>query len=727
MDQRARRRLILLIVYVTLTLTVSKVSRYREGYVHRDEEYLSPEDKTHISRIVISSIQTLGFNYKQQYHVLLLYQKALYPCIKHPKKESNLVRENYLGLCGSLYIWEKQPSRNIRWFSLEVFSVAYISIDVIHFALPWETQGCMRHGMAIVLPGNDSRLLDQCYCGRRMPWNMMYRQNKVHIGIYGKRISIHFKYFAQYNTSITEKVLAYLERGNVKYGSLPVRVDFEQKKKQLVNEIIVYGRSLDNLQVRFCLSNTNLSESFDKLRMFDGPGKYSQLVLSVTSNGCSPILTSTGAIVSFYYFQEKSYLHVTYMQVPNSDVDKTVIIHLERKHRFYSESTISSNERTRIRLFGSIKRGIISSRMRYERVIVPVLHVNKVVFRGPSQFDGYGGELCQYGGLFIYKLVDLSPVLHTAICSDERKSFLPYIMTSEDNWMVLIIWYSGYTSGYISGVAELTRCAFSIQNQWKQLDSNYIFPPHAACLNLYIAAYIKSYELVLSTTKGFHLGPMDFNFQQHDETHLEQTCSGSFIFVECFSDAAGSSTRHRKTVTQSSWNSTVFTYPLLSSCILKLVAKTAMQACPLLLIINRRLCVEKDSPAFPHLLISSERYCKGKFSISKIPQLYLSPVNGSAYSVDIFSSFSGCDDNLLIEVQDKRNKILHYYRIFANRTITLFLTRAEITLNAAEFTSFVSSCKVVITVKKRMVLDNTEKMSLRQDWSSRTLSFVPRR
>ena len=724
MDQRERKRLILLIVYITLTLTVSKVTYYEEGYVHRDEEYLSPEDKTHIGRIVISSIQTRGFNYKQQYHELLLYQKALYPCIKNPKEEYDAVRENYLGLCGTLYVSETL-TRIHRWFSLKVFAGAYISIDVIHFDLPWETQGCMRHGMVIVLPGNDSRLLDHCYCGRRMPWNMMYRQNTVHIGIYGKRISIYMRYFAQYNTSISEKVLAYLGRGNVKYGSPPFQVSFEQKKNKYLNEIIIYSPSLDKVIIWFCLSNTNLSESLDKLDMFDGPGKYSQLILSTNLTGCSTRYTSTGAIVSIDYYQKESSLDVTYGQMPN--LETTAIIQHEESHTFYSASTISTNKRTVIKLLTPNKQGIISSRLGYERVIVPVLHVNKVVFRGPSQFDGYGGELCQYGGLFVYKTVGLSSALLKEICSDERKAFLPYVMTPEDTWMVVILWYSGYTSGYISGITELTRCAFSIQDQWKQLDSNYIFPPHAACLNLYIAGYNKSYELVLSTTKGSYLGPMDFNFQQHDNEHSEQKCSGSFKFVECFSDAAGSSTRHRPSVLRSSWNSTVFAYPLLSSCIIKLTAKRVMPTCSLLIIISRRLCIEKDSPTFPHLLIGSERYCNGKFGISKIPKLYLSSVNGSAYSVNISSSFSGCDENLVIEIQDRRNEILHYYRVISNKPITLLLTQAKITLKATELEKILTSCMVVITIKKNIVLDSTEKMSLLQDWSSRTLSFVPRR
>ena len=725
MEQRERKRLILLIVYLTLSLAASKVRRYEEGYIHRDKEYLSSQDKTYISRIVSSSIQTRGFNCKQQYHALLLYQKALYPCMKKHSRKSNLKKDYYLGLCGRLYILKPQSD---QWFSLIVFSGAYIMMSVKHFSLPWERQGCTRHGMVIALPGNPEEMLGDRYCGRRMPWNVMYKHNKVYIGVYGRQSSIYLQYFAQYNTSITAKQLIYIESNTGNYETSFSGFILSQQKKKFVYEIRIYSASLDSVLVMFRLSRANVSQSFDKLDMFDGPGKYSRLVISTNrTGGWSPSLTSTGAMFTFYYYQEQSSLALQYNHLKYNNMDKTVVMYHENKYTLFSKSNISINERAVVKLFGSDKEGLISSKLRYERVIIPVFHINKVVFRGPSQFDASGRELCQYGGVFIYKLVDKSPLLQKDICSDEHRSFIPHIMTSQHTWVVVVLWYSGYTSGYISGVVELTRCSFTIQDQveGKQL---YRFPSHSTCLNLYLTGYNKSQEFVISTTVGYHLGPVDFNIRHYKDEHSKEKCSYSFSFVECFSDADGRFTRHTSAGSGSIWNTTTsFSYPLLSHCILRLITQRPTHACPLTISISRRLCLEDNSPTFPQLLLGSDRYCKGTFEISKIPHFYVEAGNGSAYNVKIIYQVFRCDENVIIEVRDRRLQIFHYYRITAKNTIRLILTRAEITLKSAGFNKLLSSCNVTVTIKKNIIVDITEKTSLEQDWLSRKLSFVPRR
>ena len=600
---------------------------------------------------------------------------------------------------------------------------------VKHFSIPWERKDCEGHGMVIALPGNPEEMPSHRYCGRRMPWNVMYKHNKVYIGVYGRQSSIYVQYFAQYSTSTTAKRLIYVER-DTGYKSAISGFILRQEKNKLVYEIRIYSASLDSVLVMFRLSKENVSsQSFDKLDMFDGPGKYSRLVISTNgTNGWSPGSTSTGAIFTVYYYQEESSLALKHSHRQYDNFDKTVVMYDEGKYTLFSLSNTSINERAVIKLFGSDKKGVISSTIRYERVIIPVFHINKVVFRGPSQFDASGRELCQYGGVFIYKFVDSSPLLQKEICSDEHRSFIPHIMTSQHTWVVVVLWYSGYTSGYISGVVELTRCSFVIQDQIerKQL---YRFPSHSTCLNLYLTGYIRSQEFVISTTEGYHLGPVDFNIRHHKDKHTKKKCSNSFSFVECFSDADGKTTRHTSTVSGSIWNTTTFSYPLLSYCILRLITKrpVGLKACSLSIFINRRLCLEGHSPTFPQLLLGSDRYCKGEFEMAKIPQLYVEAVNGSAYYVNISSQIFRCDEHLLIEVRDRRLHMFHYYRITANQTITLILTRAEITLKAAGFNKLVSSCKVMVTVKKSIILDISEKMSLKQDWLSRKLSFVPRR
>ena len=726
MEQRQRKCLILLIVYFTLSLTASQMMLYQEGYIQSGKDYLSPEDKTHISRIVSSSIQTQGVTCKQQYHILLLYLKKPYRCTKKPEEKSNFERDNFFGLCGRFYV-SQMLSQMEQWFSLKVFSGAYIAILVKDFSLPWERKGCERHGMVIAKPVNDTQTLYLRYCGRRMPWYMLYKQNKVHIRVYGKLISIYLQYFAHYDTSITAKLWTYIESDTYNYKSSMYRVVFRQKKTKSVNELRIYSASLHTVIIGFCLSRTKVSQSFDKLDIFDGPGKYSRLVISINGTGCSPVLTSTGAIFTFYYYQEESSLYLKYNNAQYNNMNKTVVMYHESKYTLFSKSSISINERAVVKLFGTSKQGLISSKLKYDRVIVPVFHIKEVVFRGPSQFDASGSELCQYGGVFIYKLVDSSPVLQKEICSDEHQSFIPHIMTSEHTWMVVVLWYSGYTTGYISGVVELTRCDFTILDQVEG-KQRYRFPSHSTCLNLYLIGYNKSQEFVISTMEGYHLGPVDFNIRHHKVEYFEQKCSASLSFVECFGDADGRSIKHTSALPGSSWNTTTyFPNPLLSYCILKLITKRPIQACPLIIFINRRLCLEDHSPTFPQLLLGSDRKCRGKFEIAKIPQLYIEAANGSAYNVDIMSQVFRCDEHLSIEVRDLRLQMFHYYRITANKKITLLLTRAEITLKSAGFNHLMSSCNVSVTVKKQIILKSFEKISLEQDWLSRTLSFVPRR
>ena len=718
------------IIVLTLSLTYSsmyslstdEVTEYSEGFVQPTSARFSLKSMTHIHYLLAYSIQIRRPNYKGQLkHISLFYEKALHSCMKRNINMHETRKQIYLGLCGMLHVFEK-PFLRTTWFSLKVFIGAHIHINILYFKLPWRKKGCKEHGMGIALKDNTTKNIRDRYCGRRVPWYIFYRQIEVYIAVYGSQISMYLQYFAQYELPLIHKTLTYVKR-HADVNFRQSQIHFPTKEFKLLNQIIVYSPANEALNVKFCFT-VKRPKSGDRLQIFDGPGKYSIQVLSVKDSVCTPdTIRSSGSMFALYYYQEKSSLLLLYKNIVLS-TDRT--IHHKGRHNLFSESKMFVNEQRVVTIYGSDNKGIIGDSNVYLRTLTPILYINKVVFSGPNQVDPYGAGFCQYGGLFIYENVDNIQKLHKEICSDGYQTVIPFIMTTKNTWFVVMLWYGGYSNGYVSSTVELTSCVSLVQDSSnpEQIES-YLFPNDVDCMNSYISGN-KNFEVLnIGVTENYHLGPVQFKFKHHNYSKNQYRCR-RVGFVECSEIDEGISTKHLSTFDSSHNSSVSFDYPLLSQCKIELKSNSN-ETCPLVVTIERSLCTDVDYLPFPLLLIGSENMCGGHFEIRQIPQFYLSSTNGRAYEVKLACSTPSCAKHVLFEIQDKRFQLFHDYVFFNHGEKKLLLTRANIRMTGLGIDEKALPCDVHFTVRKTVITIQPKETLFANKWTPRRLDFVQKR
>ena len=707
----------------TYSVSAEEVTEYSEGFVQSASERFSSKSMTHMHHILAYSMQIRRPHYKGQLkHVSLFYEKALHSCMKRNINMHKTRKENYLGLCGMLHVFEKHFPRT-TWFALKVFIGAHIHVDILFFKLPWRKKGCKEHGMGIALKDNTTKNIRDRYCGQRVPWYIFYRQTEVYIAVYGSQIRMYLQYFAQYELPLIHKTYTYIKR-HAELSSKQSQLHFPKKAFKLLNQIIVYSPASEALNIMFCFTVMR-PKSGDRLQIFDGPGKYSIQVLSVSGSVCTPDpITSSGSIFALYYYQEASSLLLLYKNIYNT-LSTARAIHLKGRHDLFSESKMLVNEKRVVKIFGSDDTGILDDVKVYMSTLRPSLYINKVVFRGPNQLDPYGEGFCQYGGLFIYEKVDNIHKLHKEICSDVDQTVVPFIMTTKNIWFVVIIWYRGYASGYVNSTVELTSCVSVVQYGSKPEQSErYLFPNDVDCMNSYISGDENFKVLNIGVRENDHLGPVNFKFKHHNYSKNQHRCR-RVGFVECSEIYDGILTKYLSTFDSLYSSSISFDYPLLSKC--KVVLESnSNKTCPLVIKIERRLCTDVSYLPFPRLLIGSEKQCGGRFEIREIPQLYLSSINGSAYEVKFRCSTPSCAKDILVEIQDRRFQLFHNYVFFGGVKIFL-LTRANIRITGLGIDEKGLPCDVSFNIRKIAIEIETKETSFTNKWTPRKLDFVQNR
>ena len=720
--------LILSLTYsCTYPLSADKVTEYSEGFVQLASERFSPKSMKHINHLLAYSMPIKRPNYIGQFeHISLLYEKALHSCMGRNINMHETRKESYLGLCGMLHVFEKRFPRT-AWFALKVFIGADIHVDILYFKLPWSKKGCKEHGMGIALKDNATKNIRNRYCGRRVPWYIIYRQADVYIAVYGSQIKMYLQYFVQYELPLIRKTFTPAKR-HAGLFSRRSQLHFPTKEFKLLNQIIVYSPASEALNITFCFTVTR-PKSEDRLLIFDGPGKYSMQVLSVNDSLCTPdAIISSGSMFTLYYYQEASSLLLLYKNI-YTKLSSVMTIHHRGRHDLFSESKMFVNEKRVVKIFGSDDKGranLDGDGKVYLRTLTPSLSINKVVFSGPNQLDPYGAGFCQYGGLFVYEYVDNIQKLHKEICFDGYQTAIPFIMTTESTWFVVILWYWGYTNGYVSSTVELTSCVSVVQDVGKpeQIES-YLFPNDVDCMRLYISEDKNLKALNIGVGENDHLGPVNFTFKHHTYSKNQHTCR-RVGFVECSEIDDGISIKHLSTFDSLHQSGISFDYPLYSQCKVELKSNSN-ETCPLVVTIERSLCADVDYLPLPLLLIGSENMCGGHFEIGQIPQLYLSSTNGSAYEVTFTYSTPSCAKHILVEIQDRRFQLFHNYVLFTDGDKKLLLTRAKIRMTGLGIDKKALPCDVYFTVGKTAITIQPKETIFANKWTPRRFDFVQKR
>ena len=339
---------------------------------------------------------------------------------RHDIKQPMII-QTYCGMISGTSVYP-QPSMVEAYFTAWKNYVMHFNVYVFEFE--WSTVRCEKQGLLIF---NSATSKTMCFTGRRKPWIMIFNGGYTAIKLQAVEpykilifYSIHSPNWlydfaeGKYINLKADKYLPIRSIPKVSYSvteryHIHVKVDIMRR----VVFIIQKGRT-------------------DDVLFYDGPGILSNRLWEVKKN-----IFFTSGFHGFFVLRRKR--------------SQTFSISLQYRYRTTPIPTcLAQHNSLPLRIFGAVSMnegGICfrQFRLRYDYLS---LYVETFVFDGPTSLDG--SEHCYYGGLYV-ELVNHT----TSLCENSRD----YKIYGEAvNLTMLLVWYSGYSHGRITGYILREDC-----------------------------------------------------------------------------------------------------------------------------------------------------------------------------------------------------------------------------------------------------------------------------
>ena len=198
----------------------------------------------------------------------------------------------------------------------------------------------------------------------------------------------------------------------------------------------------------------------DNVLVFDGPGKYSPVILHLKQESPTSVYSATSSAFNAYimishqintYNSTNFHLEatVTRMRVCNSTYSQ--------KTDFLSEHSFHTKRNSVCMFHYSLRPGIITA--------FPLIHFINFIFIGPDTIQTVHTDGCDYGGIFIDVDKNVS-YIDRAVC----KSSKDFVMYVDLLYLKLfVIWFQGYSSGSFKGRVQYRNCPTSYISAHTQL------------------------------------------------------------------------------------------------------------------------------------------------------------------------------------------------------------------------------------------------------------------
>ena len=596
-------------------------------------------------------------------------------------------------LCGMIHV--TYLDQDITFY-VQSFRNEHVLIFMATFHTRW-SMNCENGGLRIG-SANYNSTGDRYFCGRILPWNFVIKADTVYIAIelnglnrdiFNEEMRLYY-YSQNPSTAITTSQMVHYYGAGF-YASVR-KVYFTVRENIKKHTIFIQALVTSKIDVNnLCLWGTGTHKT-DHLIAYDGPGDKSIILYSAYSKeNCTYIdnLKSTGAILTINLFQKKANFSL-YYKITAVSMSHTKYILTKTKNTFSSQS--NPGFRNVFDLF------VIPSAQSLNRddFMLNLLYVDDFLFNGPNALISDGIYECQYGGLFFVHF-GKSISVHEK-CGDARG---PIFQNIYEVWVVVVLWYGGYSEGHARGAVTYTPCSVETYEQIQSLQVNIAPRIHSSteCFILYTRAYNGDFKMTIKNTETPIIGPLRFHFW-HSAT---QTCRKNKISMRCFDtdNRPIYCTYYKKDDTEKYFcdqhNSIV-----LSQCVARSSGCSAHKYSTRINI-NRGLCTRYTS-FFPDILILPQLKCVVAFEEAKLPMLYLFARKGSFYKTMIFSRGlpRECTEILLptVLIQDNHPSFKHYYR-YTFGTVDMehnvFLTQAIISVSLPT-SYYPSTCRILLKI-----------------------------
>ena len=443
--------------------------------------------------VCLSSMQHISLKQTIMYTFLCIQNMLTHCLVKKPVGYSETIQNNLLKLrnssyCGSIWLKDKPRISLNKHILLQVRRALNIRLNFLHFHFYLTKYVlCHQHGLVISF----TKFQSVNYCGLRIPWNVIVNNHQIYLQLVLEEfkdyhLQLYYSGFQNNWISNVAKITSIYQDTSFLNHIIPSFIFFYESY-----EWYVMSHQENYFEIEMELINTQRL----KLIIHDGPGPLSPIIKDIKNRTTSGIERSQTS--AFW----------TYIKIKTSNVNLNLSVyigiiavnHANNKQKTDSCSTIT------------YQKGVIESRSRYMKNILcmkttdispfyAMMYIKRFRFYGPNMMVQFSDSECQYGGLTIQfggrkQQFGFCDGLDNHVIRSSHRSFT-----------FIVVWFFGYSSGYITAYLQKSLCQFFYSEFY--LSKARLLLPHLLHkpTSLYSCGYVVSPALQNQYQRRFVVG-----------------------------------------------------------------------------------------------------------------------------------------------------------------------------------------------------------------------------
>ena len=364
---------------------------------------------------------------------ILVIGTCIHSYISHCTKRRNIdkntlendVKHTYCGMIA-------KESTSSHFYRLDTYFTGIkgylMYFNILIFDFEWSYLWCNKHGLFFTTSPAAAQL---CFRGKRLPWKIVV---EAHNAVMRLRAVLPFKLTLFYSLNKINWLIDFSKQQHM-YLSITVPLNIQSLLSEHVFNINIYNiyvRCHPMNRVAFIIRE---QKPLDDIALYDGPGHRSQRLYQYKNYRNT-------------FFTSGFLGHVRFVETQNKD--SNIVISLQvRGRRGTIASCFKQSTALPITILAYVpeNKGQICFHIFQPFKDYLRLNIKYFVYGGPRSLDNFND--CEYGGLFIDQLT------MTEICENRFN----YVIYGESlHFKMLLVWYSGYSSGYIEAELQDESC-----------------------------------------------------------------------------------------------------------------------------------------------------------------------------------------------------------------------------------------------------------------------------
>ena len=395
----------------------------------------------------ISRYHTI-YTHRSIQRILFCMMSKISHCVQH--EAPDYIKRDHLILCGIFSKHGRKHQEPLTTIALITYNDYVLNFDVNKFDFEWHRSGCTVHNM-IVFDSADNK--SSLYCGKRLPWTMTAVGHKasIHITTSPYRHYHITSFYSSYKPLWLSKFL--LSHRVYNMWSAFLHLSLFPVSHRFKIDVVSFYLIVDPWLIIIIDVSWNVSASNNtSITIHDGPGQLSSTLAKYTAK-----TSSTN-------FQVKTTTFSAFIQIKNPpNVKNNIQVKtaslsgaLRRCRLTGSSFTLSSSHMKNVVCFFEFRSRNYGSETldNGKFTYYAVFYIETFTLNGPHILVDDSPHNCQYGGMYVSHLIDVSYRM-VPMCDNKYRHF---ISSRHIDMGVLIVWYAGYTSGAVRAGFTTTYC-----------------------------------------------------------------------------------------------------------------------------------------------------------------------------------------------------------------------------------------------------------------------------